>query len=301
MPPHGRKTEHWLTVQGPRLWYRAAVQLDPQDSSNLSATLGKIWQEYDVARAYDHARRKHNPLLSPHGMFRELRQGCAADAQKFLQTFGPLALTPPARAPLGFQSVPLDIFWSRQLRFRLVAGLWDGRADKRALLGAWRAIAENHASASLHQKLPFGFPEEPGLPRDNPPFPWNLNRMPFDRWEREVDYVDAKKHALALIRLELEIHTADCTIAWENGWEATKEKFRPILRPPSLLAMMWELFGLDTLGIGWRRCTHCRKLIYPKRCDQFYCTVRQQALASKRNYAANRRAEAQRAAARGKK
>ena len=306
-----KKKQLWLppSVTAQRTWWRAAVQVEGGEEGEETATLGKVWSPYDIRAAYFRAWRKHKPSLSPHGLFRELRHGRARDAEKFLRSFGPLTMMPPPeRAPYGFHTYGLKEFWSRQLRFRLIAGLWESRSDKTALLGAWRAIAENHERTSFHDSIPLGFTEQPGPPHapggatppppgltiDSPGFPWVLNGLSFERWAMDFQFAEAKRQALRLVRQELEIHTAGCTIAWENGWEPTGGKFRPITVAPSLLTMIWEFLGLDSLGLGWRRCPHCQKMFYPKRCDQFYCTVRQQALASKRHYAARRYAEEKR-------
>ncbi len=308
-PPLAALAQRPAIAPGQRIWWRAPVRLDGRVSGNVSATLGKSWRPYDVREDYFCAHRKHNPLLAPHGLFRDLRYGRAADARKFLETFGPLTLTPSPSAlpPHGRYSFALDIFWSRQLRYRLVADLWENRNEKDALQRAWRAMAEKHKGASLLKETPLGFEEKPaphsragatppppGLSADSPPFPWNLAGLPFEKWAREVEFAEAKKQALALVRQELNLHSKDCAIRWEGGpqnsWEPTGEKFRPVIQAPSLLSMIWELFGLDTAGVAWRRCPHCQKLFYPKRRDQFYCTPRQQALASKRAYAARRRA-----------
>ena len=305
-----RKSKQWLTAPEERMWWRAPVEVDAEEAANRGATLGKTWQPYNVSQAYAEARRRFNPVLAPHGLFRELRQAHAGDAEKFLKEYGPLELTPPPGAlpPAGLHNFTLEYFWSRQLRFRLVTGLWESLNDRITLLKAWRAITENHQNASLRQSVPLGFREKPpahppagaslgpGMTRESPPFPWNIADVPFEKWEKEVDFAEAKEKALALIRQEMELHTAECTIIWENGWEATGERFRSVFRAPSLLAMMWELFGRDTSGVAWRRCPHCQILFYPKRHDQFYCTVRQQTLASKRNYAARMRIEEKRRA-----
>ena len=97
-----------------------------------------------------------------------------------------------------------------------------------------------------------------------------------------------------LINLELNSHMRGRHIVWQRSWEPRKEGWRPVVWTESLWSAMWEFWGWDTASASWRRCPHCQRLFYPKRRDQFYCTPRQPALASKREYARRLRARQKR-------
>lgn len=215
------------------------------------------WKEYEPHALHDRALLQKNPLISPHGFFRSLATDNAHHAIEFARKFGPLGDLPGP--PHGSVRVGLASFWARQLRFRLISNLWESRNDPKQLESAWEDVGKHRSHA--------------------------------ERWQYPLQvptFRESKRAAVfTLVRGELNLHTADRTTTWlryEDG-------FRPMLKAKGLLFMIWEFFGLDTATTEWRRCPHCQRLFYPRRRDQFYCTPRQQALASKRAYAAQRRAE----------
>ena len=257
---------------------------------------GYAADKYDVSETYERARRKRDPLLSPHGFFRSLDHKNNLHAREFLENFGPL------HWPGGLLTVPrqfeveLPDFWSYHLRFCMVAQLWEARNSKSELLKAWRHAYE-HYGELIKELEPLGFGERFGSwydpPRIHYPYvwPWQYEKKDFESWGRETPIVQLRDYALQLIGSELNLHVSDCEIMWERCWEPTKEQFRQSIRTKSLWSSIWQLFGWDTCQLAWRRCPHCQKYFYPRRKDQFYCTSRQQGLASKRNYARRMRSK----------
>ena len=115
--------------------------------------------------------------------------------------------------------------------------------------------------------------------------------LAFTRRILDTNFAYQQTEAIAFISLELSHYTRDRHPRWSNEWTPKGDKWRMELEMGSLWEALWELFAWDTAGVWWRRCPHCQKLFYPKRKDQFYCTPRQQALGSKRMYAARKRAQ----------
>jgi len=294
-------------------WRRAEIPipLEIRDRPNASETwkrflplqtqlYGSLKEMYNVRKTYEQAQQKHDPYLAPHGFFRRLVSGRNLHAVEFLKRFGPLKLTKDQRFPLGPCGIQIDLaeFWGLHLRFRLVAQLWESRNDKQALSRAWGDVFKCHREASRWEEIHFGSPQAgqwtnlavPPDVYDYLPLPWERNKQPFDEWLRSTDSHELRESALGLIQTEIGTHTFGRPVLWERCWEPSREKLRPVFIVDSLWSVIWEFFGYDTAGVPWRRCPHCQRFFYPKRRDQFYCTPRQQALASKRVYAARRRA-----------
>ena len=179
------------------------------------------------------------------------------------------------------------------MRFCLIAKLWESRNDKKELPLAWSEIATRAEEASGPEKIPLGKVADRTGQYLFKVFPWEYQRKSFDDWLGSTDFTTLRKEAVCLVNSELNNQVMDKAIYWERGWEVTGEKFRLAIELDSLWSAIWEFFAWDTSGISWRRCPHCQKFFYPKRRDQFYCTPQQQALASKRAYAAWSRAEEQ--------
>lgn len=243
-------------------WKPRAVEEDKSvtDSQNYLVLSGP-WEEYEPHKLRERALLRKNPLISPHGFFRSLATDNAGHAIEFAKKFGPLGDLPGPRH--GSVRFGLAWFWAQQLRFQLISNLWESRNDPKQLESAWKDIAKHRCQAEWWQG-----PLQ---------LPWDSADIPSKRREA----------VFTLVRGELDLHTAGRTTTWvryDGG-------FKPMLKAKGLLFMIWEFFGLDTATTEWRRCPHCQRLFYPKRRDQFYCTPRQQALASKRAYAARRRAE----------
>lgn len=256
----------------------------------LTSLSGSLATSYDVWMAHERALRKHNPQFAPHGFFRNLAPGSAQHAMEFLEKFGPLRLSFEQRRSHSARiEVDLEEFWRLHLRFCLVAQLYENRHDRARLVQAWTDVYNRGEEASKSEKFSLGtLPPVPDDPSGRPykvPFPWKRNKTSFKDWVESSDLAKLKEEALSLVHAELNLHAYDRGLGWERGWEPTFEKFRPVIFVDSLWSMIWELFGLDTAQLSWRRCPHCQRIFYPRRRDQFYCKPRQQALASKREYA----------------
>lgn len=195
-------------------------------------------------------------------------------------------------------------FWSYHLRFCLVAQLWEARESRSALVKSWRD-AYKYCEEVEHCG-PLGFGDRQRGWYDPPnvyypySWPWQLEKKELESWERETPTIKMREYALQFVGSELNLHLSDSEIIWERCWEPTKARFRQSILTKSLWSLIWQLFGWDTCQVAWRRCPHCQKYFYPRRRDQFYCTSRQQGLASKRDYARRARARQQKRARRHK-
>jgi hypothetical protein len=228
-------------------------------------------------------------------MFRRLAPGNTVHALEFLEAFGPLLPDDPTQKLTTHKGehaiVRLNEFWGHHMRFCLIAGLWESLKDKTALRSAWKRVYyKRYEEVSL-----------PGAPRpstagqlrmleeDWKPFFHRLSSdfatKNFDEWVGTTPLDRLREEALLFVLGELNLNATDATMRWQRGWEPTGTKFRVLVSTHHLLAMIWQFFGWDTAEGSWRRCPHCQRFFYPRRKDQFYCTPRQQALASKRDYA----------------
>ena len=248
--------------------------------------------------AYKKAHAKNDPYLAPHGFFRKLRFGDNEDAKEFLEAFGPLKLDVGQRL-LGSGSVVVDLgeFWILHLRFCLIAKLWESLDDREQLATALLRSYENKKDISRCGKFSLG--QKLGPPplfqkRGEYEFPWQVQNQDATTWLSHTPIDEMRSCALGLILNELTAHTSDLRIVWDRGWESSGRKLRPVIWVDSLWSAVWEFWGKDTIGLSWRQCPHCQTFFYPKRRDQFYCTPRQQALWSKRRYAAEQYAQERR-------
>lgn len=265
--------------------------------------VGYLSGKYDVRNTYELARRAHDPLLSPHGFFRKLAHKNDSHARQFLETFGPLYLPHGIDDVLRQVEINLEDFWLCHRRFCLAAQLWEAANSRSELLKSWRDIYKYRMEFE-HYGL--GYSEIEGGWIDPPldyyqfSWPWQSEQKDFESWERETPTFMVRDYALDFVGCELNFHLSDSEIIWERCWEPTRAHFRQSIRTRSLLASIWQFLGWDTCEVAWRRCPHCQKYFYPRRKDQFYCTSRQQGLASKRDYARRMRAKLQKRARRHK-
>src|ERR1700732_4353718 len=100
-----------------------------RQTSHLS---GRTATRYDLRDRYERAQAKKDPLLAPHGFLRALRPYSIHHAKEFLENFGPLVMQHGKQSFVenGTLTVDLGQFWSLQLRFRLIAELWENLNDK---------------------------------------------------------------------------------------------------------------------------------------------------------------------------
>jgi hypothetical protein len=275
----------------PNQWCRMEIQ-DPVGAT-ATQLVGTLSEEYDLQDRYEVGQEKKRLDLTPHGFFLQLAPGNRGHAREFLGKFGPLKLAPGERILGTHTIVNLDEFWAMHLRFRLVTELWNSLQHRSALSQAFVRISRDRERASRHQEFVLATESSP------PPtanvrafeFPWERSRQSVEEWLQTVKLADLRRTALYLVNIELNIHCRALRFIWSRGWEGSASKFRPVIWLDSLWAAMWQFWGMDTnTGLPARRCPHCQELFYPKRRDQFYCTPRQQSLASKRQYAARMRA-----------
>jgi hypothetical protein len=255
---------------------------------------GILTTEYNVRKAAQLARARRDPLLAPHGFFRALKHGDSKHALEFLEKFGPLTMTSDQRSLANHNiTVDLNTFWREHRRFVLTVSLYESRDSRESLDQAWRELHAHVDEFNTGAVFPYG-----ALPTNI------LAGEGFQDWQRPWDWADSFKgwlsgttqrdlhdHALDVVHRELNNHSVGRQLWWLRDVKpGRRDRFVPFTRTDSLRSMVWELFGLDTAGVMWRRCLGCGRFFYPKRRDQFYCTPREQALASKRDYARRARA-----------
>jgi hypothetical protein len=229
--------------------------------------------------------------MAPHGLFRSLAPGNNWQAREFLEKFGPLFDPLKSELPATGQiEINLSEFWTWHLRFRLVSQLWEARNDREGLIGAWKELGERTEESSSLTDLPLGGTHIGKQEYLEFPLPWAQANLGFAEWASQTPLSSLRKPAISLVHRELNQHFHNSRLLWVRGWEPSGEKFRLEHHPDSLWSMIWEFFAWDTAGVFWRRCSHCQQFFYPRRTDQFYCTSRQQGLASKRDYARRMRA-----------
>jgi hypothetical protein len=281
-----------LIQQLPYKWWR--MKVDKPFGSKATVLVGHLTESYDLHDQYESTRIKKRVDQTPHGFLRKLAPDNTGHAKEFLEKFGPLQLPSGARIyGRGFHiTIDLAKFWAMHLRFCLIAELWENLPDKDRLTQAIAKICEKRELASQFQAVSLGTEFSPP-PEDKFRrflFPWERLEQSGDEWLKHASVKDLRDCALYLVNIELNAHMFGRRIVWHRGFEPSGEKFRPVIWVDSLWSAIWEFFGMDMTGLAWRQCPHCQKLFYPKRKDQFYCTPRQQGLASKREYARRSRA-----------
>ena len=282
----------FLIQQLPYNWWR--MKVDKPLGSKATVLVGQLTKSYDLHKRYEIARIKKRVDQAPHGFLRQLAPGNPYHAKEFLEKFGPLQLPTGTRIyGCGAQiAIDLAAFWGLHLRFCLIAEVWENLFDKVRLAQAIAKVYENRELASRFDDLLLGTELSPP-PKNNPRkylFPWELTGQSGKEWLKDASMKELRDCALYLVNIELNAHMHGRRIVWRRSSEPSAEKFSPVIWVDSLWSAIWEYFGMDMTGLAWRRCPHCQRLFYPKRKDQFYCTPRQQALASKREYARRSRA-----------
>lgn len=267
------RRDFWEAKDGERLSFRYSENYFKRTQSNARILWGTLTERYEPRKAYEEAKRKHAPLLSPHGHFRALAHRNNFQAREFLETFGPLTLRGGLVNSGGQLSVNMGEFWVFHRRFCSLAQLWEAHSDREKLVSAWRNVWEHRDEAALLE----------GSLCDV--WPWQRMSQDFEKWVEQESTKALQIASIDLIHSELNLHSTETQVHWVKGWEPTWTKLRQVVRPASLWDAIWLFFGWDTAGEGWRRCPHCQQLFYPRRKDQYYCTRRQQELASKRDYA----------------
>jgi hypothetical protein len=254
---------------------------------------------YDVYEALRQARAQQDPLLAPHGFFRSLPPGRNSAAIEFVEKFGPLEWSVNGETKLVF-----NWFWQRHLRYVRVMKLWEERENESSLQVAFvdlfRDLPEidraEDADTDIRNRIPF-FPLLASKSQKRVQRPWDLASS-TESWLSNVPFDHLRETAINILHSELNLHIQTRAPRWNrldlhSDRSLTSDRavsFGLLLTRGTLWDYIWELTGLETGEESfWRICPACHKVFYPKRCDQFYCTSREQVLASKRNYARRRR------------
>ena len=274
-------------------WFRMTIIGDV--TSETGEVVGSLTEPYDLQEAYEKACANKKLDLAPNVRFRKLRFRENSEAKEYLETFGPLTLDMGQRL-LGSGTIRVDLhkFWALQLRFALIATVWESLDDREQLANAILELYQRRGEWSGHGEFPLG--QTFGPPPDSKragiyKFPWQSQRQNATAWLKSATIDEMREWTLQVVLRELNIHARNQRIRWQRGWEESERKFRTAVWIDSLWSAIWQFSGWDTSCLSWRRCPHCKRFFYPKRRDQFYCTPRQQALWSKRRYAAEQRAQ----------
>jgi hypothetical protein len=291
------------------LWRRLHILLPPEAESlpfvereretsryvsQANELVGELSDSYyNVREAYEQAHALRDPYKSPHGFFLKLAHRNNHHALEFLENFGPLILPIKERTQFGNVQVrvSLDEFWGLHLRFCSVAKLWVSRNDTENLASALLELYRRRDEASRSEKFPLGatFSPPPESALSVLEFPWEKEDETAKDWLGKATRNALWDVASHVITSELNLHLRDRQLRWKSDFHSSNAKCQLVIWLDSLWSVLWEFLALDIAGTSWRQCPHCQKFFYPKRKDQVYCTPRQQALASKRHYAARRR------------
>ena len=267
-------------------WPNRVAFVEGESAPRVQIALG---ERYDYRREHERARRKRDPYLSAHGMFRKLDNGFHEHAMRFMDHFGPLTWKVQSGRPGECNWVRLSDFWDRHARFVGVAQLWEARSDHERLKDAWRWIHQRLDQINRVGPAPLGAVAN-----------WNLDkyhrypgRLPWEGYggpEGSLEeFKSLRMTAVEVVGYELNLHTEDCRQIWLSRPNASEEDitFEPTRTFGSLWGAMWDMLGQDMSGLkyGWRTCLECGRLFYPKDRRSVCCTTAHQSLWSKRTWA----------------
>jgi hypothetical protein len=248
----------------------------------------RLGYQYDLRAKYEEAREKDDPLISPHGFFRSLKFQSRKHALEFTSNFGPLTWKPRkiTRGTDLYTRVNLADFWAKHSRFCRVAALMENHLQPHQLRTAISILNEEISVLDAADSFPVGIPR---VFREMSRRPVGIPQQVFANWIGSASDNAVREAAEDLVHNELIGHLHKRQPWWIR--RRPELRFELTLLGGSLWHVMWEMLAWDTSNqTFWRICPHCGKLFYPPRCDRFYCTSRQQVLASKRQYAARQRA-----------
>jgi hypothetical protein len=266
-------------------WNRRVVFVENETAPHVQVPIG---ERYDYRRDYENAKRKSDPYLSPHGLFRKLENGYHMHALQFMQQFG--SLNWKLAAPVSADWVSLSDFWDRHARFVGVSMLWEARSDDQ-LKQAWQWIYQRRDQINRVGPAPFGYVplwNEDSYSPPPQPLPWEREEgVESEASDFFADCRILRECSLEVIQNELNMHTADCRQIWmmtRIGNASEDVAFRPTRGFSSLWGAIWDLLGQDTSGFthSWRECLECGRLFYPKDRRSACCTTEHQSLWSKR-------------------
>jgi hypothetical protein len=167
-----------------------------------------------------------------------------------------------------------------------VAALIETYPQPELLRSAFLKLNEQIGLLDAADSFPVGIPK---VFRRASRLPLAYDQRRFADWIGSASDAEVKEAAIGVVQREL-VGQLQNRLPW---WIRTGPdlRFELTLLRGTLWHIMWEMLAWDTSSrTSWRICPHCGKLFYPPRRDRFYCTSRQQVLASKRQYAAEQRA-----------
>jgi hypothetical protein len=167
-----------------------------------------------------------------------------------------------------------------------VAALIETYPQPELLRSAFLKLNEQIGLLDAEDSFPVGIPK---VFRRASRLPLAYDQRRFADWIGSASDAEVKEAAIGVVQREL-VGQLQNRLPW---WIRTGPdlRFELTLLRGTLWHIMWEMLAWDTSSrTSWRICPHCGKLFYPPRRDRFYCTSRQQVLASKRQYAAEQRA-----------
>jgi len=273
-----------------RDWQKRVYFVEGETAPRVQIALG---DRYNYREAYGRARLAGDPHLSPHGLFRELKNGYHEHAMLFMQQFGPLTWALDSGPERGAGWINLSDFWDRHTRYVAVLQLWESRGNEDDLRQSWQWIHERLDRINRVGPASFGsvsswsgerYYDFPGV------FPWERAELP-EGWEQPYPLLLQAAHEV--VNYELNLHTQDCRQVWlmQPSGSIPDVTFEPTRSYASLWGALWDLFGQDvcTLKLGWRVCLECGRRFYPKDRRSVCCSSKHQALWSKRKWARENR------------
>jgi len=271
-------------------WSDRIALVEGESAPRVLVSLGGA---YSYHEAYATARKKRDPHLGPHGLFRRLQSDYHKHAFQFMRQFGPLSIDSPTRFRGDSWWLNLTDFWDRHARFVAVAKLWEDRFDPRKLHEHWAALQEQHEKLDRAGAAPLGYIPDP-IHKFIPfcQMPWQANYG--NNLSPKADAGLRRELVYKLVQSELILHTQDCVLTWtirERSSSKLDEAsgFEPTRCFTSLWGVIWHLFGLDTRLYGWKLCQLCGTLFYPKDKRSVCCRTEHQSLWSKRVWAREHR------------
>jgi hypothetical protein len=255
---------------------------------------------YDVHEALRQARLREDPLLAPNGFFRSLPHRRNSAAIEFVEKFGPLEWSTTAESTY----LVFSKFWQKHLRYVSVMKLWEEQENESRLQTAFSDLFRNlneidraeDEDTDVDNRIA-SFPLLASKPHQRIQRPWDLS-PDVESWLSNAPFRHLRETAINILHSELNLHIRYRVPRWYRPDVGSDQSvptdqpvsFRLFLSQGKLWDYIWELTGLETAEESfWRICPTCHKIFYPKRSDQFYCTSREQSLASKREYARRRR------------
>jgi hypothetical protein len=284
-----------------RTWRKDSA---PGGDASLEGFVGAIplrrAEGYNVHEALRQARLQEDPLLAPNGFFRSLPHRRNSAAIEFVERFGPLEWSTTGDSTY----LVFEKFWQKHLRYISVMKLWEEQENEARLQKAFLDLFKNLQQIDRAEDEDIDVEKQVALfpllatkPHQKVQRSWDVS-PDIESWLSNAPFDHLRETAIQILHSELNLHIHNRIPRWYRPDVLSGEpipsrqpvSFRLLLSRGTLWDHIWELTGLETTEDSfWRICPACHKIFYPKRTDQFYCTSREQSLASKREYARRRR------------